>query len=39
MAAGFFLLAEHNRRKKNLKEEIKNLELAHKYAFTDKANI
>ena len=39
MAAGFFLLAEHNRRKKNIKEEIKNLELAHKYAFKDKANI
>ena len=39
MAAGFFLLAEHSRRKKNIKEEIKNLELAHKYAFKDKINI
>ena len=39
MAAGFFLLAENNRRKKNIKEEIKNLELAHKYALKDKINI
>ena len=39
MAAGFFLLAEHSRRKKNIKEEIKNLELAHKYAFKDKINL
>ena len=39
MAAGFFLLAERNRRKKNIEDEIKNLELAHKYAFKDKINI
>ena len=39
MAAGFFLLAEHYRRKKNIKEEIKNLELGHKYAFKDKINV
>ena len=39
MAAGFFILAESNRRKKNIKEEIRNLELAHKYAFKDKINI
>jgi len=39
IAAGFFLLAEYSRRKKNIKEEIKNLELAHKYAFKDKINI
>ena len=39
MSAGFFLLAEHNKRKKNIDEEIKNLKLAHKYAFEDKINI
>ena len=39
MAAGFFLLAENNRKKKNIKAEIKNLELAHKYTFKDKINI
>ena len=39
MSAGFFLLAEHNKRKKNTDEEIKNLKLAHKYAFEDKINI
>jgi hypothetical protein len=39
MAAGFFLLAESNRKKKKIKDEIKNLELAHKYAFQDKINI
>ena len=39
MAAGFFLLAQNNRKKKNIKEEVKNLELAHKYAFKDKIDI
>ena len=39
MAAGFFLLAECNRRKKNIEKEIKNLEQAHKYTFKDKINI
>ena len=39
MSAGFFLLAEHNKRKKNIDEEIKSLKLAHKYAFEDKINI
>ena len=39
MAAGFFILAERNRKKKNIHEEIKNLELGHKYAFEDKINI
>jgi len=38
MSAGFFLLAEHNKRKKNIEEEIKSLKLAHKYAFEDKIN-
>ncbi|MDB2693368.1 sulfotransferase [Candidatus Pelagibacter bacterium] len=38
MAAGFFLLAEDNKRKKNIEEEIKSLKLAHKYAFEDKIN-
>ena len=39
MSAGFFLLAEHNKKKKNIEEENKNLKLAHKYAFEDKINI
>ena len=39
MAAGFFLLEESNRKKKKIKDEIKNLELAHKYAFQDKISI
>tara|TARA_B110000027_G_scaffold101870_1_gene107753 strand:- start:64 stop:1386 length:1323 start_codon:yes stop_codon:yes gene_type:complete len=39
MAAGFFLLAQNNKKKKNIKEEVKNLELAHKYAFKDKIDI
>ena len=39
MAAGFFMLAENNRKQKKIREEIKNLELAHKYAFEDKINI
>ena len=39
MAAGFFLLAENDRKKKKIKQEIKNLELAHKYAFKNNINI
>ncbi|MDB9738793.1 sulfotransferase [Candidatus Pelagibacter sp.] len=36
MAAGFFLLAENDRKKKNIEKEIKNLDIAHKYSFKDK---
>ena len=39
MGAGFFLLAENDRKKKNINQEIKNLELAHQYIFKDKLNI
>ena len=39
MAAGFFLLAQNDKKKKNVKEEVKNLVLAHKYAFKDKIDI
>ena len=39
MAAGFFLLADNDRKKKNIDQEIRNLKLAHQYVFKDKFNI
>ena len=39
LAAGFFLLAGNERKKKNINKEIENLKLAHQYAFKDKLNI